>query len=289
MSYDLYFYKKKDKKVDKIEIERYLKRQKNIISDNEDQFYYQNDATAVYFSFDYNHPNTEEILFDEIDESFEDTNFSFNINFMRPQFFGKEAFPFVSDFVDFFDLYILNPQGDCIPQKYKDNEILKDWEISNLKISKSYYKELNLNYLSEKNSNYIWEYCLQKDDLQKKLGEEYFVPNIFYLKLNKSSEVKTICIWTEGMPFVLPKTDYVSISKKFKKFFITKEEVGVVAYKTIIEKFGQSFQDESLYKILHPEKSEEILKDFNNLKLETTIKKLGEGISVDKFVNIKDE
>lgn len=290
MSYDLYFYKKKNNSVSKQDIESYLKKHSKIISDNPNQWFYQNDATGVYFSFDFNNSEgeEEEEFFEDVSDEFEDTGFSFNINFIRPQFFGKEAFPFVYDFTDFFDLYVLNPQGEAVPMKYKKGELQKDWENTNLKFSKSYFEETQLNFLDEEISNYSWQYCLIKDDLQEELGEEYFVPTIFYLKPHNSRDIKTLCVWTEGIPFVLPKTDYVAILKNYTKFlFIEKKEEGVVSYKTIIKNFGQSFEDKDLYKILHPDSANEILKDFNSLKLETTIEKLGEGVSVEKFVNTK--
>lgn len=287
MSYDLYFFKKKDSTVRKEEIVEYLNQKRNNISDNKDQWFYQNDSTGVYFSFDFNTPGGDE-MFEDISDEFVYTGFSFNINFIRPQFFGKEAFPFVNDFVSHFGFYIVNPQGDATPRRFEKGELQKEWEETNLRFAKSHFEEMELNFLDEKTSNYTWDYCSLKDDLQEELGEDYFVPTIFYIKPHNSREIKTLCVWTEGIPFVLPKTDYVAILKKYTKFlFLKQEEEGVVNYDTIIRNFGKYFEDKSLYKILHPEKAKVILKDFNALKLETTIRELGEGVTVEKFVNNK--
>lgn len=61
MSYDLYFYKKKNSSLTEESFADYLtKNLKSNISDNSNQWIYENPETAVCFWFDWNEPNTEE-------------------------------------------------------------------------------------------------------------------------------------------------------------------------------------------------------------------------------------
>jgi hypothetical protein len=41
--------------------------------------------------------------------------FTFNLNYLRPDFFGQFAFEFVDKFVKDLDLFVLNPQSTTDP------------------------------------------------------------------------------------------------------------------------------------------------------------------------------
>ncbi|AXP80976.1 hypothetical protein CJ739_1891 [Mariniflexile rhizosphaerae] len=289
MSFDLNFYKKGNNEVSISEMVEFLNTIPMLESKSEDQIVYENETTGVFCLFE-TYESEESEVEDENDfEDLEDTNLCFNINYVRPDFFGIESFELVDKLIEKFDLYVLDPQAEAVPIKYKKGELLKSWLKSNEKISKSYFKEWELNYLELEKSNYCWEFCYNKNELQEKLTEEYFVPNIFYLNKNGTENVETLCVWPEHIPFVLPKVDFVLIQKRIKKLFRTKEESGLVKYETIIEKLGEYFENENDYKIIHPKNEEKIKPIFNSLEIFTTIEKYGKGISVDKIVNYKNE
>lgn len=118
MSFDLYFYKRKDNQLTEQQVAAYL--DDNILHNNSEhprQWSYENPATGVYFLIDWNEPDdTPENI--EIFDSFHDhtyLNFSFSINFFRPRFFGLEIFPIIEAFINDLDLYVLNPQDETDP------------------------------------------------------------------------------------------------------------------------------------------------------------------------------
>ena len=285
MSYDLNFYKRKTDSTSKKDIEDYLNELPNVTKEIGKQWFYQNEETGVYCSFEY-YENDEKIELENFEE-FEDTNLAFNINFIRPQFFGKECFTLVDKFVEQLNLFILNPQGDGEPKKYKKGELEEEWAESNLRFSKANFEEFGLSYLDLEKSNYSWEFCFNRNEFQDKLGENYLVPGIFYVKKKGSDDVATLSVWPEHIPFVLPKVDYILVQKKIKKLFKTKKEDGLIGYDDLILQIGQFFEEKGKYKIIHPENSIKISKIFNNLKLIGSLKDFGEGVTIDKIVNVK--
>lgn len=290
MSFDLNFYKKPENKVSKSEMDEYLSNISLINSETDNQWIYENENTGAYCSFDFYESESDDEEYEE--ENFGDlidVNFSFNINYVRPQFFGMECFDIVESFVDRFDLYVLDPQAEGEPMKYPKGKLLESWMKSNEKISKSYFKEWELKYLDLEKSNYSWKFCYNKEKLQAKLGEEYFVPNIFYINKNGTETIETLSVWPEHIPFVLPKVDFILIQRKLKKLFRTKDESGLVKYETIINKLGEYFEDEDDYKIIHPNNAEKIKSIFNSIEFISSFEKYGNGVSVDKIVNFKDE
>jgi hypothetical protein len=289
MSFDLNFYKKGDNRVSTSELVEFLNTIPMLESKTEDQIVYENETTGVFCFFEiYESEGNEDVEEDDFGDM-KDTNLCFNLNYVRPDFFGIESFELVDKLIEKFDLYVLDPQAEGRPIKYKKGELLKSWLKSNEKISKSYFKEWELNYLELEKSNYCWKFCYNKNELQEKLTEEYFVPNIFYVNKNGTEKVETLCVWPEHIPFVLPKVDLVLIQKRIKKLFRTKEESGLVKYEIIIEKLGEYFENENDYKIIHPKNEKKIKSIFNSLEIFTTLEKYGKGIAVDKIVNHKNE
>lgn len=288
MSYDLNFYRRKTDSISKTDIEQYLNSLPNVTNENGSQWFYQNEETGVYCSFEYyDFDEKDDDIEEENFEDFEDTNFAFNINFIRPQFFGKECFPIVGKLVEELNLFILNPQGEGEPKKYEVGTLEKEWADSNLRFSKANFEEFGLNYLEQEKSDYSWEFCFLRNELQTQLGDEYFVPGIFYVKKKDSEDVFTLSVWPEHIPFVLPKVDYILIQKKIKKFFKTKKEDGLIKYDNLTSRLGQFFEEKETYKIMHPENSIKASKIFNDLTLVGSFEDFVEGVTVDKFVNVK--
>ncbi|AUP81185.1 hypothetical protein [Flavivirga eckloniae] len=287
MSYDLNFYKKTTSSVSKSDIEKYLTNLPNVTKENETQWFYQNEDTGAYCSFEYYESDEEDE--EENFNGFEDTNFTFNINFIRPQFFGKECFPLVDNLIRDLDLHILNPQGDPEPKKYENGILEKEWGESNLNFAKSNFKEWELSYLELNKSNYSWAFSKNRKSLQNALGDNYFVPGIFYIKKKNTNVVNTLAVWPEHIPYILPEVDYVLVQKKIKKLFRTKKEDGLIKYSELVSKLGSFFVDEKDYKIIHPENANKISKLFNELPLIGGFEDFGEGITVDKFVNTKSK
>src|ERR1700712_5309575 len=109
MSFDLYFYKRKDSPLTEEVVAAYLT--KNLpfnISKSNRQWDYENSETGVYFVIEWVKLKDSDFL--EEFEEFTCINFTFSLNFFRPRFFGLESFPIIDKLVDDLDLFIFDPQ-----------------------------------------------------------------------------------------------------------------------------------------------------------------------------------
>lgn len=294
MSYDLFFYKQKESEISTEKISKYLSD--NLVPANEgnSQWFYENEDTEAYFSFDYNESDADYEPDEEVEpiEYFDDTNFSFNLNFMRPSFFGLEAFKFVEQFCKDLNLFVLNPQGDS-EQPYKPNqqEQFENWNKTNLWSSKEHFKEMQSCFLSEEETFKVWEFNSNRQKIQQKLGEGYFVPRIIFLKTKQKNEAITLTIWTEHIPIVLPTTDYILLTRQYKKFFRTVKDTVLVSRTTFINEFGNYFDnfDFPNCKIIYTENAENIKGKFNSIKAEKELSNFAERLGMENLYNAKPE
>lgn len=221
MSYDLYFYKQKGTNLSENQIAKYLTDNLVSVDNNTNQWFYENEDTEVYYSFDQNEPedDPESIEFYESFIDFDNTHFSFNLNFLRPSFFGLEAFQFVEQFCKDLNLFVLNPQADREePYKPTQKELFDNWNKTNLWACIDHFEKMECCYLQLDKSNEIWNYNFNRISLQNKLGEQYFVPKIFFFKTKKSNEVITVATWTEHIPMVIPPADYFLLTRQYKNY-----------------------------------------------------------------------
>ena len=197
MSYDLYFYRKKENPISKEKIQAEFKEIIPIdISEVDSQINYENERTGVYFLIDINKPNTEEEeedieLFENFD-GFENTNISASINFLRPDYFGREIFPIIGRICEKLDLYIFNPQEFDEtrerPLKWTSTELIEHWTDHNAQVSKQQFEELKLKYYPKEKSDKIWEYTSMIDTLENAMDEDIYIPNLFMIMNQKTKK-----------------------------------------------------------------------------------------------------
>jgi hypothetical protein len=89
----------------------------------------------VYFSFDYT--DAKDVDPEEIEEQPNDglvpTGLSFNINYIRPHFFGLEAEPELAALIEHFSFLIDDPQRQGMGRgKYSREGFLRGWNAGNL-------------------------------------------------------------------------------------------------------------------------------------------------------------
>lgn len=295
MSYDLYFYKNKDNKRTESDIKAEFKKLvPNNISKVDHQIDYENERTGVYFLIDFNEPNTEKEDI-EIFESFDDfdyINISASINFFRPDYFGKEIFPLIIDIASKLDLFILNlqetDQSKHRPIKWTDLELIEHWVSNNAKVTNQQFKELNLNFLGKEKSDYLWNYTSRIERLENEIKEDIYVPNAFVIQNKDTKELFTFIVWSESIPLLLPKVDFVIILKKYRKLFKHIEETGMVKYQDILDKFASKFDiydSENGILLLNQTNADKIKKDFNALPIWKKYEDFGQRIALDGFVN----
>ena len=294
MSYDLYFYKKKESDLTESKIAEYLTSNLTSISESDTQWFVENEDTETYFSFEQNEHETDEEsmeLFENFTD-FENTHFTFNLNYFRPDFFGQFAFDFVEKIIKELDLYVLNPQSTSTPDsplKPKGKELYENWSETNSRNSKKHFKEYNLEFYRLDKSNDFYNYNLYKSKLQEELGANYYVPKLYLFKRKSDKEIITISTWTEHIPNVFPPADYFLLTKKFKKLFKTIEEVGLISSKIFTERFGNLLDTIDLKncKIIHPRQSAKAKDIFNSIKFEHKLSDLAERVEIDKIVNVR--
>lgn len=289
MSYDLNFFKRKDNKITEREIRSYLSQ--NLGLENNNQWFYENKDTEVYYIFEHNGEeiDEEEIEFIEEYDDFENTNFIFILNFLRPSFFGIEAFEFIEKFILDLDLYISNPQSDKDePYKPTKEELYENWNSTNLNSSSEHFSQKS-SFLEIEKSNEIWKYNFERNKIQDKLGEAYFVPKMFFFKTKTENKVVTVSSWTEHIPNLIPNADYFLLTKVYTKFFRKTKENVLVSKENLLKIFGEYFDDYDYpdCKIIHPENSKKISKIFNSVKSELKLENFAERVQMENLFNEK--
>jgi hypothetical protein len=290
MSYDLIFYTKRDAILDLNQVFSYLD-EKLGIDDNKDrtQWFFQNEETGSYFSIDYSvSSEVDEFLFGS---EYTKTGFSFNINYLRPEYFGLEAFPYVEDLIVTFNFLVYNPQGNEELAEFIKGSLFENWKKINRENSIENYKRQKLNYLELSKSNYSWSFCVNRVSLQKSLTDDIFVAGIFFNKLRNTNEVLTLSIWPECIPVVLPITDNVFIVKRAKKLFGVSEEKGLVPFEVILNTLKGSIKPTKYNGIecfiLSEDDSVEAKKKFDGIKIDSSLVENIEGLAIETIVNYK--
>ncbi|PIQ20027.1 MAG: hypothetical protein COW65_17410 [Cytophagales bacterium CG18_big_fil_WC_8_21_14_2_50_42_9] len=293
MSYDLYFYKKKATHLPEEKIIDYLNNNLISTSESDTQWFVENEDTETYFSIDWDEPAIEE---EDIDlfESFSDfdyTHFTFNLNFLRPDFFGQSAFGFVDRFIRDFDLYVLNPQSSIDadnPYKPNHGDLYENWAAINATHSERLFKEYELEYYPIDKSNDFYNFNLNRESIQESLGENYYVPKLYLFKTKADGKVITLATWTEHIPNVFPPADYYLLTKNYKKLFKKVEESGLISAQNLNNRFGHLLEDFEFKdcKIIHPEQASKAKDIFNLTKFEYTLKEFAERLPIEKVVNV---
>lgn len=294
MSYDLYFYKKKGASVTEAQIADYLTTNLTAVDENNNQWFFENKETEVYYSFEKNEPedDPESIELYESFEEFENTRFSFNLNFIRPSFFGLEAFQFMERFIADLELFVLNPQSEFEnPYTPSKDELYDNWNQTNLRSSADYFDELEGTYFPIDKSNEAWEFNFNRDNLQKTLGEDYFVPRLFFFKTKKDNTAITITTWTEHIPTVIPPADYFILTRNYKKLFTVVKEKVLVSREALLKNFDSYFAEFN-YKncmIIHPDNAAKVKNIFNSIKSDDTLEEFAERVAIEQLMNAKPE
>ena len=290
MSYDLYFYKRQNQQISESDISDYL--QNNLCAANEqgNQWFYENDDTEVYFSFDLNEPETDpEAVELETVLDFDYTRFSFNLNFLRPDFFGQEAFLFVDQMISELDLSVINPQSTTdeeFPTQPEEGALYRNWSEINARHSAHFYEELELNYYPLPASNAVWEHNFNKWQTQAELGEEYFVPKVMVLQTVADKRIITLAVWPEGLPILVPQVDYYLLVKKYKRLFKEVEESGLISAKTFQTHFGSFVSDSDVGQVIRPTEASSLQKLFNSIKFDGDVSGFAEKMPFEKMVNV---
>ena len=250
MSYDLYFVKKAHGSVSETQIRTYLDQNVvNNASKIDDQWFWNNPDTGVYFSIQYYiHEDDEAIgaaqealpLF----EGYVNTNFVFNLNYLRPQFFGLEAFGFIAQFIQKNELYIVNPQAGGAPTQPDSDTLFENWNENNMASCINYFDDNDMVYCPAEVSNTVWAYNYGIKSIRNKLDIKLAVPKVIFYKKLEEQEIIRVAHWEQGTPSLLPVCDYFMLVKTKRRWFRTIKKYGLISYSAALAAFSQYLTDD---------------------------------------------
>src|SRR5205809_479293 len=139
MSYDLFFLKRQASNAISPEVITQYFRGRAHYTLQDQQFWYQNEDTGVYFSFDLTSGGEQEKESPEggpeaaTADGLEPVGLSFNINYFRPHFFGLEAEGELSALTSRFSLRVDDPQNEGMGRgDYSREGFLRGWNAGNV-------------------------------------------------------------------------------------------------------------------------------------------------------------
>ncbi|MEM7038810.1 MAG: hypothetical protein AAF570_17650 [Bacteroidota bacterium] len=132
MSYDLSFYKPAGKPFSLGKLEAFFRGNElfQVSGDISEsmQFFYENEATGAYFSFDFYASSMRE---PSEYEGYQPTGLSFNVNYCRPCYFIHEAVLPMAELMQTFGLFMVDPQGKGEVEPFDAQIVTDGWEKSN--------------------------------------------------------------------------------------------------------------------------------------------------------------
>jgi hypothetical protein len=225
MSYDL-FLRNPTLERSSAEFDRYFSQRPNFLMKN-GQAWYQNEDTGVYFSF-------------ELAEAGDETPscwVHFNVNYARPRFFILEALPQVQSFVSTFGLTVHDPQIDGMGDgRFDPDGFIRGWESGNeaacLALAGSGHPRpltMSADLMSA-----AWQWNLGRQELQARMGEGVFVPQIMFV----TSPVRALraVVWSDAIPVLLPTVDVVFLYRDAyapRRFFRRKPDVAILKWDAV--------------------------------------------------------
>lgn len=205
MSYDLYF--RPTKPLDLVAVRAFFEERGYKVS--ETQAFFENEATGVYFGFDFNPEKPEG----------SGASVAFNINYYRPHVFGLEAASELTSFIEAFGLEIEDPQMHGMGNgPYSADGFLRGWnagnEVAHGVIASNEGVERPLALPAARNAGvWRWNYARDTivDELELNLGDvpPCFVPTVMMVVPEGTNDVKTIVVWDVHMAIAIPDVDLV--------------------------------------------------------------------------------
>jgi hypothetical protein len=199
---------------------------------NENSAVYENDNTDVYFVLDINDGSLD------ADES----PLLALINVFRPSFFGRECAVVLAGLVTEFDLLVNDfLDEDITPAEYSEEWLISRWNQSNAAGHRALAGQdgstppsLPQSVLTE-----AWRWNFHRGELQGFLGGDVFVPRI--MALSTPSGPTTAVVWTDAIPFVLPRVGHVVIYRNElmpRKLFRKPSPMQLQPYEVVIDVLG---------------------------------------------------
>lgn len=208
MSYDLFLLPRPGNQLSRSDfLEFFESRMHFTVQD--DQATYMNDATGVYFVFDFSE-GMEDL---DVSEAMRGPHLAFNLNYYRPHIFGLEALQEVIACVEHFNFSVDDPQNDGMGiGEFTEEGFLRGWNAGNMFAIKAIqgnpeYKAPALKTIPDAELEKYWRWSYEREEMYEDIGVDVFVPRIFYFLLE--GQLRTATVWTDAIPVALPRTEVV--------------------------------------------------------------------------------
>jgi hypothetical protein len=298
MSFDLYFCWRNRERINFADVKAWAEGIE-CVTPKDAQLWYSNPKTGVYFSFDFEAqaPTSPEDGPD-IPGGYFDSGLSFNLNYIRPSYFGLEAMPIVEKLASRFGLRVANPQSDLEgPESAivaESKALTESWLNDNQRAILAMIEQPNSSRplsMPVAASLYLWRYGIAKEDLERACGEEVFVPGLVPVHRKGETKAGVATVYTESLPTIVPQCQWVFIVRRKRTFFRSKQghDVAAISFETFREMLVGylkpfHWQDLSV-EIIGPELAEEAGKIIRAID-RTLPRSEFEVIGADSFVDI---
>jgi len=139
---------------------------------------------------------------------------------------------------------------------------------------------------------YLWRYSKAKEDLERACGEGIFVATLVPLRRKGSTHVGTAYTYTQGIPTIVPDSEWVILVGKKKGFSLKKrkQEVEVMSARTFVELLAEYVKPyewpDPRVRIIGPESAQKAGKITSNID-RTLQRSEFDAVEGDAFVDIK--
>lgn len=232
MSYDLYLDRTRPVTLD--EFHAFFSQRPSFRAKN-GQAVYENNDTGVYFVFD---------LATEGDREEPSHKVSFNLNYFRPHFFAREAGPELAAVIAAFGFRIHDPQNDGMGDgPFSEEGFLQGWDHGNAfgyqAMLRSETPPTTIHSRPTAELDAIWRWNRQKAVTQNGLGEQVFVPRVFWVVVD--GKLSSTVVWPDGIPELVPAVDLYVIERERlapRRFFRRDKDTCVVSRSELEQALG---------------------------------------------------
>ena len=297
MSFDLFFCWQRPEHIDFGAVCSWA-RVLTCFEQKENQLWYGNEDTGVYFSLDFGGKPAEDREGPVIPQGYLDTGLSFNLNFNRPSYFGYEAMPIVENLAAEFGLSVFDPQArdsdHLLVRDVKSEDLLKSWLENNRNAILTMVEHAGLATpieMPRSKSMYRWRYSRSKKHLQTICGKDIFVPTLSPVRRTGSNRAELAFVCTQGIPCLMPASDWVFIVRERKAHFWSgkEREVGVVSrrkFRDLVAGPLEPFDSDLSLDLLPPKLTADVARVLHTCEFEFPREEF-EVLALDGFVDIE--
>jgi hypothetical protein len=184
------------------------------------QYWYENPATCVCFSFQLGTPKPGTIPF-----KIEGLGFYFSISYIRPTFFALESMSIVIQVAQQLDLLIASLSEEKSDIDQNPDKLVEMWSNGNIWAMKTLSAERRpaspIIYSPADRLNYWWRYMYGRGFIEQQYrGAGIFIPSeIGFYRRNGAKEACQIADWFNGALAVLPEVDYLRVKREIRSLF----------------------------------------------------------------------